>query len=104
MANLEKHIKPLMSDWEDADYSQVPTRSRSARVLGRYTKNRRALPLRRPQQAAAQPEPEPEVRPVLIELRMDPTPGNLARMEVRLERLNRELESSGTPVRLRMVS
>lgn len=98
MANLQKHVKTFLYRSDESDFDQIPTRARSARVLGRYTKNRR-LQMRR----VRKPAEDTAAQPVVIRLELEATPGNVARMEERVRRLNRELEESGAPVRLRMI-
>ncbi len=98
MANLQKHVKTFLYQSDDSEFDQIPTRARSARMVGRYTKNRRLWPRR-----VRKPAEDAAVQPVVIRLELKPTPGNLARMEERVRRLNRELEESGTPMRLRMI-
>ncbi|HWR53637.1 MAG TPA: hypothetical protein VN428_21185 [Bryobacteraceae bacterium] len=96
MANLEKYVATFLYESDDSGFDQIPTRARNARVPGRNRNKPQARPERRLPDTAAQP--------VIIRLELEATPGNVARMEERVRRLNRELEESGAPVRLRMIN
>jgi len=47
MANREKHMRDLARDWIEGHDNTIPTRARSSRIIGSYTKNRRTTPGRR---------------------------------------------------------
>jgi hypothetical protein len=46
MANLEKHPRSAMREWQDAEENPIPTHARSPQVLGHYNKNRKFAPAR----------------------------------------------------------
>lgn len=48
MANREKHTRDLVRDWTEGNDNTIPTRARSSRIIGSYTKNRRTDSRRRP--------------------------------------------------------
>lgn len=48
MANREKHMRDLVRDWIAGQENTIPTRVRSSRIIGNYTKNRRSSFRRRP--------------------------------------------------------
>lgn len=97
MANLEKYVATFLYESDDSGFDQIPTRARNARVPGRNRNKPQGPPVRRPVADTA-------AQPVVIRLELEATPGNVARMEERVRRLNRELEESGAPVRLRMIN
>jgi len=93
MANLEKHRKQPLEEFEQADFSTVPTRARSPHVVGNYIKNRQHDTRHRAGQQN-------------VLLRMDDipaTPTNIERLRVRIRKLNHRLADSGTPFRIRMI-
>ncbi len=98
MANVEKHQKHPMEQIDRADFSEVPTRGRSSRLIGRYIKNR--------QDRVRNHVLPAEKRPQAILLRLEDTPAaptNMERIRERVRSLNRRLADSGTPFRLRVV-
>ena len=44
MANREKYTRDLVRDWTEGNDNTIPTRARSSRIIGSYTKNRRTDP------------------------------------------------------------
>ncbi len=48
MANREKYVRDLVRDWIEGNDNTIPTRARSSRVIGSYTKNRKCGLRRRP--------------------------------------------------------
>ena len=56
MANLEKHKKNPALEWMEAEENNVPTHSRSSRVLGSYIKIGKPAP-KKFRSAAAEPPP-----------------------------------------------
>lgn len=98
MANVEKHYKNWIEEFSRAEFSIVPTRSRSVRIVGRHIKNRRKAPPYRSARLA------PEPRPVILRFdRLPATPQNMNRIRGRIQDLNRRLEQAGVPLRLRIV-
>lgn len=98
VANIEKHLKQLNEQVDQADSSEVPTCERSSHLIGHYIKNRRdgarnhILPV--------------EERPRAILLRLEDTPAtppNLERIRKRVRALNRRLADLGTPFRLQVI-
>lgn len=98
VANVEKHPKRPFEEAEQADFSTVPTRARSPRIVGRYIKNHekdarvRASRQRRATQAV-----------ILRLANVDPTPQNVERIRERIRMMNQQLASSSKPFRLRML-
>lgn len=56
MANREKHMRDLVRDWIAGQENTIPTRARSSRIIGNYTKNRRSSFRRRPPIILSEPE------------------------------------------------
>ena len=97
MANLEKHIKLPTDQVTEADCTLVPTHARGAHIVGRYIKDRIA-------QQYSRGTLKPAVPPFVLRLEGLPaTPACLARIRRRVEDLNRQLQPSEVPVRLRVM-
>ncbi len=60
MANLEKHRKNLALEWMEAEESNVPTHSRSSRVLGSHIKTGKAVPKKFRPTVAEPPAAKPD--------------------------------------------
>jgi hypothetical protein len=95
LANLEKHVKAATEEIAEAECSLVPTHARGAHLVGRYIKDRRA------DQQYSRGTSKPAVPPFV--LRLEGTPACLARIRRRVEELNRQLQQSEVPVRLRVM-
>lgn len=95
MANIEKHPKHPLEELDQTDFSEVPTHARAAHLIGRYIKNQQSDNRGR--------TGEDRTRPVILRLEDLPaTPSNLDRIRERIRLLNRRLEASGTPFRLKV--
>jgi hypothetical protein len=95
MANLEKHVKPLVAQLADAESSLVPTRARGSHLVDRYIK----VPRRRRSVAS---HPKKASSPVLLRLDAS-TPDVQQRIRKRALELNAELKQAKLPFRLRIV-
>ncbi len=98
VANLEKYPKSPIEQLEQAECSEIPTRARSPRLVGRYIKNRqsetRGSAFGRSQTTGG----------VILRLEdVSATPGNIERIRERIRQLNRQLAAAGAPLRLRMI-
>jgi len=60
MANLEKHRKNPVFEWMEAEESNVPTHSRSSRVLGSYIKIEKPAPRKFRPSVTGQPPAKPD--------------------------------------------
>lgn len=98
MANIEKHLKSPLEELDQADFSLVPAHARSARLVGRYIKNRR--PVRRNHI----PRRVERAQPIILALEDLPaTPSNLEYIRQRVKSINRQLVEAEVPFRLRVV-
>lgn len=96
VANIEKHPKRPLEELDQADFSDVPTHARAAHLIGGYIKNQQSDHGGRIE--------EDRTGPVILRLKDLPaTPRNVARIRERIRLLNRRLEASGTPFRLRVI-
>ena len=98
MANIEKHVKTATEEIAEAECSLVPAHARGAHLVGRYIKDRRA------DQQYSRGTLKSPVPPVVLRLEgLRATPACLARIRRRVEELNRQLQHSEVPVRLRVM-
>ena len=99
MANIEKHVMSLPELLMDSDAILVPTRARSAHLVGRYIKGRHRS--RHPPSARTSKPAAPYV------LRLEGVRANLEtveRVQRRVEAINRWLDNTRTPFRLRLIA
>ncbi|MCC6390334.1 MAG: hypothetical protein IT167_22550 [Bryobacterales bacterium] len=97
MANLEKHPKKAMEEFEQAESSMVPACARAPRLIGQYTKNRRNY-------SGARWGREGRTGEVILRMENLPaTPHNREVMRERVRAMNQQLEEAGVPFRLRMI-
>jgi hypothetical protein len=98
VANLEKYPKSPLQQLELAESSDIPTRARSPRLVGRYIKNRQS------DTRGSAFGHSPATGGVILRLEdVAATPGNVERIRERIRQLNRQLAASGAPLRLRMI-
>lgn len=99
MANIEKHVRSLSELLMDSDSILVPTRARSAHLVGKYIKSRhrgrQASPVRTRKPAA----------PFILKLEgVRANHETVERVQRRVEAINKMLDISGTPFRLRIIT
>jgi hypothetical protein len=98
LTKLDKHVKAATEEIAEAECSLVPTHARGAHLVGRYIKDRRA------DQQYSRGTLKPAIPPFVLRLEGLPaTPACLARIRRRVEELNRQLQQSEVPVRLRVM-
>lgn len=98
MANLEKHVKAPVQQLAEAERSLVPAHARGAHLAGRHIKDRGA------DQEYTRDAVKPAVPPFVLRLEGVPaTPACLARIRRRVDEINRQLQQSEVPVRLRIM-
>lgn len=99
MANSEKHVKSLPELLMDSDSILVPTRARSAHLVARYIKGGhrgRRAPSSRTRKLAA---------PCVLRLEgVRASRETVERVQRRVEAINRWLDSTRTPFRLRLLA
>lgn len=99
MANVEKHVMSLPELLMDSDAILVPTRARSAHLVSRYIKGRhRGF-------QAAPPHPRKAAAPYVLKLEgVRANRDTVERVQRRVDAINRWLDSTRTPFRLRLIA
>lgn len=99
MANIEKHVRSLPELLMDSDSILVPTRARSAHLIARYIKGGhrgRHAPSARTRKLAP---------PYVLKLEgVRANRETVERVQRRVEAINRWLDSTRTPFRLRLIA
>jgi hypothetical protein len=97
--NLGKHVKRPLEEWMLADESPLPTRARSAHIVGCYIKDRKLKYLAQRQGSASPPAQ------VIVRLgRLSGDPDSRQRIEQQVRAVNHRLQMAGTPFRVRLIS